>query len=240
MSVGLKGDTLVVVNKDQDPAQNANLVMPNYQSFSVSPGGQLTPVPQSTVSVAYGSSPSQALIGSEGRVAFGADFLGGLLQSFSLDSKGALIQNLPQALPNSIFAGLTGGHLPLGMRTHPFLQILYVDITPVNKIAVYIYDSQGRLTFVRAISDSGSAPCWATVNHSGTRLYATNTGDNSITVYNLADPQNPVEMQHFVMANTTGAAFSTVIDHSDTWIYVSTSYPVRRQPQPPTRFIRSR
>jgi hypothetical protein len=30
-----------------------------------------------------------------------------------------------------------------------------------------------------------------------------------------------VEMQHFVMANTTGAVFSTVIDHSDNWIYVS-------------------
>ena len=107
------------------------------------------------------------------------------------------------------------------MRTHPNLPILYVDITPVNKVAVYTYDHDGRLTFVRAVSDSGVAPCWAVVNHAGTRLYATNTGDNSITVYNLADPLNPVEMQHFAMANTTGAVFSTVIDHSDTWIYVS-------------------
>ena len=221
VSVGIKGDTLVVVNKDQDPAQNASLILPNYATFNVSPGGRLIPTGQSTVSVAYGSSPSQALIASQGHVVFGADFFGGLLQSFSLDSQGTLDQNLPQALPNSIFAGLTGGHQPLGMRTHPFLPILYVDITPVSKVAVYTYDPQGRLSFVRAVSDSGSAPCWAVVNHAGTRLYATNTGDNSITVYNLADPLNPVEMQHFVMANTTGAVFSTVIDHSDSWIYVS-------------------
>jgi 6-phosphogluconolactonase (cycloisomerase 2 family) len=221
VSVGLKDDTLVVVNKDQDPAQNASLILPNYTTFDVSPSGKLVPIAESTVSVAYGSSPSQALIASQGRVVFGADFLGGLLQSFSLDREGSLDQNLPQALPNSIFVGLSGGHQPLGMRTHPFLPILYVDVTPVSKIAVYTYDPQGHLSFVRAVSDSGSAPCWAVVNHAGTRLYATNTGDNSVTVYSLADPLNPVEVQHFVMANTTGAVFSTVIDHSDDWIYVS-------------------
>jgi hypothetical protein len=225
VSVGLKGNTLVVVNKGQDPAQAgtaSGAMLPNYTTFNISPGGQLTPVPNSTVSVAVGSSPSQALIGSLGNVVFGADFLGGLLQSFSLDSNGALDQNLPQALPNSIFAGLTGGHLPLGMRTHPFLPILYVDITPVSKVAVYAYDFQGHLNFVRAVPDAGAAPCWAIVNHAGTHLYVTNTGDNSIEVYSLADPLNPTEVQHFVMdSNNGGAVFSTVIDHSDEWIYVS-------------------
>jgi hypothetical protein len=225
VSVGLKGETLLVVNKDQDPAQAGTAggaVLPNYTTFKVSPGGQLTPVPNSTVSVAVGSSPSQAVIGSAGDVAFGADFLGGLLQSFRLDPNGALDQNLPQALPNSIFTGLTGGHLPLGLRTHPFLPILYVDITPVSMVAVYTYDPQGHLTFVRAVPDAGAAPCWAVVNHAGTHLFVTNTGDNSIEVYSLADPLNPAPVQHFVMdSNNGGAVFSTVIDHSDEWLYVS-------------------
>ena len=221
VSLGLKDDILAVVNKDQDPAQNGNLVQPNYTSFRVLPGGVLVPVPQSTVSVAYGSSPSQALMASQGGFVFGADFLGGLLQSFRLDQQGHLNQNLPQALPDSIFAGLTGGHQPLGMRTHPTLPILYVDITPVSEVAVYTYDDSGQLSFVRAVPDSGAGPCWAIVNHAVSRLYATNTGDNSIAVYDLADPLNPIQIQHFVMASTTGAAFSTVIDHSDSWIYVS-------------------
>jgi hypothetical protein len=225
VSLGLRGDTLVVVNKDQDPAQagtSAGAVLPNYTTFNVSPSGQLTPVRDSTVSVAYGSSPSQALIASQGNVVIGADFLGGLLQSFSLDPNGALDQNLPQALPNSIFTGLTGGHLPLGMRTHPFLPILYVDLTFINEVAVYTYDPRGQLTFVRAVPDAGAAPCWAIVNHAGTHLYVTNTGDGSIEVYSLADPLNPKEVQHFVMdSNNGGHVFSTVIDHSDGWIYVS-------------------
>ena len=221
VSVGLKGDILAVVNKDQDPAQNANLVLPNYTTFRVLPNGQLTAVENSTVSVAYNSSPSQALTASRGDFVFGADFFGGLLQSLRIDDDGRLHQNLPQALPNSVFADKTGGHQPLGMRTHPNLPILYVDITPISEVAVYRYDERGVLSFVRTVSDSGAAPCWAIVNHSGTRLYATNTGDNSVSVYDLTDPLDPVEIQHFVMDATTGAAFSTVIDQSDEFIYVS-------------------
>ena len=222
VSLGLNGTILTVVNKDQDPAQNGNLVLPNYTTFSVSPrNGALTPIPGSTVSVAYGSSPSQALIASRGSVVFGADFLGGLLQSFRLDEDGRLRQNLPQALPDSVFTGQTALHGPLGMRTHPNLPILYVDITPINEVAVYTYDRRGNLSFVRAVTDSGAAPCWAVVNRAGTRLYATNTGDNSVEVYDLTDPFNPVDIQHFVMEGTTGAPFSTVLDESDHWLYVS-------------------
>jgi 6-phosphogluconolactonase (cycloisomerase 2 family) len=221
VSLGLNGNILTVVNKDQDPAQNDNLVLPNYTTFSVSRSGALTPIPESTVSVAYGSSPSQALIASRGSVVFGADFLGGLLQSFRLDEDGRLRQNPPQALPDSVFTGQTAPHGPLGMRTHPNLPILYVDITPISEVAVYTYDRRGRLSFVRTVADSGAAPCWAVVNHAGTRLYATNTGDNSIEVYDLTDPLNPVDIQHFVMEGTTGAPFSTVINKSDQWLYVT-------------------
>jgi 6-phosphogluconolactonase (cycloisomerase 2 family) len=221
VSVGLKGDILAVVNKDQDPAQNANLVLPNYTTFRVWPDGKLTAVENSTVSVAYNSSPSQALTASRGDFVFGADFFGGLVQSLRIDDDGRLHQNPPQALPNSVFADQTAGHLPLGLRTHPNLPILYVDITPISEVAVYRYNEKGVLSFVRAVSDSGAAPCWAVVNHTGTRLYVTNTGDNSISVYDLMDPFDPVEIQHFLMDATTGAPFSTVIDQSDEFIYVS-------------------
>jgi 6-phosphogluconolactonase (cycloisomerase 2 family) len=221
VSLGLNGNILTVVNKDQDPAQNDNLVLPNYTTFSLSRNGALTPIPGSTVSVAYGSSPSQALIASRGSVVFGADFLGGLLQSFRLDEDGRLRQNPPQSLPDSVFTGQTAPHGPLGMRTHPNLPILYVDITLINEVVVYTYDGRGNLSFVRAVADSGAAPCWAVVNRAGTRLYATNTGDNSIEVYDLTDPFNPVDIQHFVMEGTTGAPFSTVLDESDQWLFVS-------------------
>jgi 6-phosphogluconolactonase (cycloisomerase 2 family) len=222
VSLGLKDDILVVVNKDEDPAQNANLHLPNYTTFRVWPNGTLTPIENSTVPVAYGSSPSQALTASRGSFVFGADFLGGLLQSFRLDEHGRLLQNPPQALPDSLFKGQTVPHGPLGMRTNPYLPILYVDSVFTNQVTVYRYDEKGRLSFVRAVADSGKADCWAIVNHAGTRLYVTNTGDNSISVFDLTDPLNPVEMQHFPLDNTAGGhPFSMVIDSSDQFIYVS-------------------
>src|ERR1700751_4473706 len=63
VSVGFKDEILTVVNKDQDPAQNANLHLPNYTTFRVLPGGTLVPIERSTVSVAYGRAPSQEVIG---------------------------------------------------------------------------------------------------------------------------------------------------------------------------------
>jgi hypothetical protein len=198
VSLGLYGDVLVVVNKDLDPAQNASVVQPNYTTFRVSRSGALNPVVGSTVSVAYGSSPSQALVSSQGPFVFGADFLGGLLQSFSFDHQGRLRQNLPQALPNSLFTGQTAGHQPLGMRTNPNAPVLYVDIPGLSEVAVYRYFGFGVPSFVTAVSDSGQAPCWATVNHAGT-----------------------LDIQHFVMDSTTGGAFSSVIDASDQRLYVS-------------------
>jgi 6-phosphogluconolactonase (cycloisomerase 2 family) len=221
VSLGLKGDVLTVVNKDQDPAQNGNLRLPNYTTFRVWPNGTLTPIENSTVPVAYGSSPSQALTASRGSFVFGADFLGGLLQSFRLHEDGRLLQNPPQAFPDSLFKGQTVPHGPLGMRTNPYLPILYVDSVFTNQVTVYRYDEKGRLSFVRAVADSGKADCWAIVNHAGTRLYVTNTGDNSISVFDLTEPLNPVEIQHFILVNTTGHPFSMVIDSSDQFIYVS-------------------
>ena len=35
------------------------------------------------------------------------------------------------------------------------------------------------------------------------------------------DPFDPVDIQHFVMEGTTGAPFSTMINESDQWLYVS-------------------
>jgi 6-phosphogluconolactonase (cycloisomerase 2 family) len=171
--------------------------------------------------VVYGSSPSQALIASVGPFVFGADFQGGLLQSFELNHDGRLQQNPPQGIPDSVYSGTAAPHFPLGLRAHPSRPILYVGLVTVGKVAVYRYDDDGVLAFVRAVADPGAAPCWVIVNHIGTRLYVINTGDNSVAVYDLSDALNPNPIQHFVMDATAGNPFSAVIDESDEFIYVS-------------------
>ena len=221
VSIGLSGDILTVVNKDGDPNQNPNPALPNYATFLVDSDGGLGPINNSTVSVAYGSSRSQAAIAAVGPFVFGADFLGGSLQSFALDEGGHLLANPPQAIPDSVYAGSGAPHWPLGLRAHPSEPILYVDLVTVSQVAVYKYDQQGHLQFVKTVADPGAGPCWAILNHRGTRLYVINTGDTSVAVYDVTQPLNPKVLQHFAMVVTTGNPFSAVIDDSDQFIYVS-------------------
>jgi hypothetical protein len=42
-------------------------------------------------------------------------------------------------------------------------------------MAVYTYDDDGTLTFVKVVPDSGGElPCWTLVNKAGTRVYTDN------------------------------------------------------------------
>ena len=203
-SVGLAKDTLVVANKALDPAQ-PNGKTPNYASFKVSPDGQLAPIATSIVSVAPGTAPSQSLIPPNARFAFGSDFLGGTLQSFIVQPDGSLTQNLPQPVADAPFVGSSAPHLALGLAAHPSRPVVYAGLVTINKVAVYQYDANGVLSFVRAVGDSGAGVCWIRVSTDGTRMYASNTGDNSISVYDTSDALNPVQIQRVVMKGAGGS-----------------------------------
>jgi 6-phosphogluconolactonase (cycloisomerase 2 family) len=219
VSIGLSRDTLVVVNKAMDPNQANH--QPNYVSFRVSPDGQLERTPLSVKGASVGSSPSQALVSSGKSFVFGADFLGGLLQSFVIRPDGILYQNMPQRLPASVFSGSNAQRLPLGLAAHPSRPIVYVGLVTINKIGVYRYDSAGVLSFVTAVPVSGKAPCWVRVNNDGTRLYSSNTGDNSISVLDISNPARPVQIQKLTLAGA-GSSFEIELDPENRYLYAVT------------------
>lgn len=222
VSVGLSGDdVLCVVNQDQDPGHPGR-ILPNYTSFRVTEQGRLIPIPHSTFFVAAGSSPSQALVSPDGGVLFGADFLGGLLRTFRIADNGRLFPGEALPLPPELFAGAGAPPNPLGLAVHPRRRLLYVDFVTINRIGVYHYNEEGRLRFLRSVPDSGTAPCWALVNRAGTRLYASNTADPSVTVYDIAhDPTAPVEIQK-VLLRSTGSCFQFALDSSEQFLQVVT------------------
>jgi hypothetical protein len=208
------------VNKNEDPRQDISKSVPNYTSFRVTPQGKLIPVPNSTLTVAQGSSPSQALTVRSAPLVFSTDFLGGLLESFVVNNNGRLIRNTPQTLPESPFVTSPGTpRLPLGLAPHPLFPILYVGFTPINRVGVYEYNAHGDLTFVKAADASGAAVCWLTVNRAGTRLYASNTGDNSISVFDLSNPRDPEQIQH-VLLRGQGSSFQFALDNDEKFLHV--------------------
>lgn len=218
VSVGVAGNTLVVVNKAFDPERPA-LTIPSYSSFQILPGGELGS-PLSSVPAPKRSSPSQADISPDTRLAFDAQFLGGFLQSFVIEPDGSLAASDHIAAPASV-PGSTAAPLPLGLAAHPKLPILYVDFVTVSRIGVYRYDSAGRLEFVTSVADSGAGPCWTRMNSDGTRLYASNTGDTSISVFDTTSPLDPVEIQHLKLEGL-GNSFEIELDPTGNFLYAIT------------------
>ena len=197
VSVGISGNLLFVVNKNGD-FPRLSPVLPNYAVFRVDSDGSLSQIREATISVALGSSPSQALVASGRNLLFGADFFGGLLQAFKIREDGHLTQRSPVALPDSEFENSPAPRLSLGLMTHPTLPYLYTGFVTINRLGVYRFDENGHLSFVRSVPNSGVAICWVRTNRSGRRLYTSNTGafdTSTMSVYDSSDPARPHEIQ---------------------------------------------
>ena len=251
VSLGLaNNNTLVVVNKgDQDPGGEGGDERPNYTTFRVASDGKLTHVAGSTVEVDPGSSPSQALISRDGRFVFGDNFLthpidelfpgssalippfGSELESFRVTSDRKLVRNAPAQ--RSPLPGLADQYI-LNMQIHPTRNIVYAAFVVSNKIGVYTYDNNGRLTFVRAEgTGAGAGVCWLVTNKAGTRLYGTNFATNSIAVFDTSNPLHPVLIQDVPLKGPKGphplapnfpsqfntVAFQIAISPDDRFIY---------------------
>jgi 6-phosphogluconolactonase (cycloisomerase 2 family) len=212
VSLGLAANnTLVVVNKgDQNPGGSGGTHRPNYTTFRISSGGTLHKLAGSTVEVGAGSSPSQALISRDGKFVFGDNFLarpfvppagfpadlvppfGSELESFTVGADRKLTRNAP-AQPSPL-PGVADKYI-LNMQIHPTQNIVYAGFVVSNKLGVYTYDSKGVLKFSKAVPTTGAGLCWIVVSKDGKRLYGTNFSSDSVSVFDISDPLNPVEIQ---------------------------------------------
>ena len=214
VSLGLAADKLIVVNKAFDPARPF-LKIPSYTVFQILPNGQLNEE-LSAVNAPQGSAPSQAAISPDKRIVFDAQFLAGFLKTFFLQPNGTLSPGERIAPP--VLTGSTAQPLPLGLWAHPKQPILYVGLVNVSMVGVYQFNNTGDLKFVTAVPDSGAGVCWVRTNDEGTRLYASNTGDRSISVFDTTNPLAPVEIQHLVLQGE-GNQFEIELDPSGKFLY---------------------
>ncbi|MBD2534151.1 beta-propeller fold lactonase family protein [Nostoc flagelliforme FACHB-838] len=196
VSLGLVDDFLYVAHKNldsKDLSKNASGWLPKYTSFEVTPKGRLKPV--STFEVREGSGSEGIVISPNKKLLFSAEQYGQVLRVFRILKRGRLSES-----PNSPFVGFSSSTNtqfgPVGIEVHPRLPLLYVGYPLSNKVAVYSYNQDtGELTFLKVVSSSGLGTCWFQINKAGSRLYAAQTFSNSVSVYDLADPTNPVEIQ---------------------------------------------
>jgi 6-phosphogluconolactonase (cycloisomerase 2 family) len=210
VSIGLAGDNVYVVNKDRDPGRPQNGSTPNYAGFRISGDGTLSPMEQAIHPAPMSSSPTQALVSRDGLV-FGAEILGGVIRSFRMNSDGSLA-TAGTAHP------AVGPPGPIGLAAHPTRRLLYVGLPAIHAVGVYSFDDEGVPSQVATATSSGRATCWLVVNGQGTHLYAANNADNSVSVFDLADPAAPLERQHVALAGGS-AAYQIILDPGETALY---------------------
>ena len=89
----------------------------------------------------------------------------------------------------------------------------------------------GALDYVGSAADSGAAPCWLRTSSDGRFLYASNTGDQSISVYDVTNPAKPTEIEH-LHADGVGGYEQFSLDPSGTSPLRPRAGEQRRQPRP--------
>ena len=202
ISLGVHGGTLLAVNSAQDPAQAGQGNVPGVSVSAILPAGSLRPLPQDGVALPAGAQPSEALTTNTGPYVFTAEFPGGgMLNAYRQSSNGALTLTDSTLLP--LEANNTQP-LPLGLWANPVAPYLYVGFVNTSEVGVYTVGRGGQLQFVNKATNSGIAVCWLRASNDGRFLYTSNTGDNSMSVYDLSNPAMPVEIQHLVIGGSGG------------------------------------
>ena len=223
VGLGLKENILCVVNKSNNPGQTARY-LPNYTTLRVTTRGQLIPIPRAAISEDMGADPTQALPAPMGNLVFGCDFLGGALRSFGIAPNGRLDARAVIAPPYFEFADTGKPALPLGLAVHPTRPLLYVGFVTINRVGIYRYTASGALHYIRSVPNSGGAVCWLLLNKDATRMYACNTADPSISVYDLTwNPTQPVEIQKVNLRVTPGSnpgSYQFALDPSGKFLQV--------------------
>ena len=214
VSLGLAGNLLYVVNQAAD-----KMAAPNYTILTVKVDGSLSPVVGlKPITTPVGAAPSQALVPPGQNHLFSTDFLGPVssppvnsVRSFLVTGDGGLSRapGDPVAVPTSASpGGSAASGLALGLAVHPTMDILYVGFALYSEVGVYTYDDTGALSYVTATPLTGKTICWVRVSSNGLRLYASNTDDDSISVVDLSSPLDPVEIEHFKLADSMGTPFN--------------------------------
>jgi 6-phosphogluconolactonase len=163
---------------------------PNYTGFTLNVGGRLTPIEDSTVTLANASNPGDILFNSTGTNLVGievgtTDPSTFLIDSFAVGRHGRLTR-----ASGSPFAAQAAG--PFGSEFSPANPShLYVSNAHAGagngSVSAFAVARDGTLGSIGAspYADRQTAPCWVEISRDGRYLFTVNTGSTSISSYQI-------------------------------------------------------
>jgi hypothetical protein len=107
----------------------------------------------------------------------------------------------------------------LGEILHPSQRVLYAGLLSTSQLGVYAFNRGGLISFVHAIPNSGIDICWLKTNAAGTRLYTSESVTLSITVYDITDALNPVQLQHAILIGANRPVTNIALDPTEAFLY---------------------
>jgi 6-phosphogluconolactonase len=165
---------------------NAGAADSNYAGFALSDGGQLRPLPGSTVPLAAGTQPGDVLFNPTGTSLIGTRVGTSQIDSFRVAFDGRLL-----AAAGSPFAAQGLGPFGSAFRpTNP--DQLFVsnahNAAGQGTVSAFRVTHDGTLSSIGSspFVDQQTAPCWVEISHDGEFLFTVNTGSGSISRYSIA------------------------------------------------------
>ena len=157
----------------------------NYTGFRLSPGGALTQVRGSTVSVPDGSGLGDVFFNALGDHLVGTRTGTSLIDSFVVLPDGRLL-----AAQGSPFTGQGLGQLGAEFSPASPSQLFVSNAhngAGLGTISAYHDNLLGQLTSIGSspYADGQTAPCWVEISHDGRYLFTVNTGSGTISSYSI-------------------------------------------------------
>ena len=204
--------------------ENAGGTAPNYNGFRLGRDGQLTPIPNSTVTVAAGSSAGlgEVLFNNDGTRLVGVEVGPSLVDSFRVNWNGTLT-----AAPGSPYPAQGLG--PFGSQFSPINpNQLFVSNAHngagLGTVSAFNDAWNGALSSIGAspFADHQTAPCWLVISHDGEYLYALNTASATVSSYSSArDGTLTLIGSSAPVSGITGGGTDIALSTDDSTLYLN-------------------
>ena len=216
VSIAVDGGLVYVANAD---AEN-----PNYTGFTLNQGGDLRPIPGSTVSLPAGSQPGDVLFNGDGTKLVGTRVGTSEIDSFTVGADGLLT-----AASGSPFEHQTGVFGQFGSEfnpTNPAQLFVSNAHTAANgpasgSVSAYTDAADGTLTPIGAspFANAGTASCWIEVSHDGQYLYTVDTASSTVSSYSIGPDGSLTAIGSTPIKNGKGAEDARLSpDGSTLWV----------------------
>jgi 6-phosphogluconolactonase (cycloisomerase 2 family) len=178
VSIAVHGDLVYVAN--------AGTADSNYTGFTLTRGGDLRPLRDSTVSLPADAQPGDVFFNTTGSNLVGTRVGTSQIDSFAVGRNGRL-----SAAPGSPFAAQGAGPFGSEFRptnpSHLFVSNAHGG-TGNGTVSAFNAARDGTLSSIGSspFADMQTAPCWIEISHDGRFLFTVNTGSGTISRYAIA------------------------------------------------------